>query len=87
MAMPARELKESVPEAPETPEKVRVQFDFSKEHLDELDKIKTALHASTRAEVIRRALNLFTKVLKAEQEGAEIYIQKADGRLVQLVTL
>lgn len=80
MTMPATEKE------PEAPEKVRVQFDFSKEHLEELDKLKTSLHASTRAEVIRRALHLFTKVLKAEQEGAEIYIKKADGNTVQIMS-
>ena len=47
--------------------KARVQFDFSRESLAKLDEIKSLVSASTRAEVIRRALTLYTEVLEAER--------------------
>ncbi len=71
----------------QTSDKVRVQFDFSKESLDKLDEIKDSVNASTRAEVIRRALTLFTEVLSAEQRGAKLLFREADGTLIQLMPL
>lgn len=75
--------KESKPGAA----KARVQFDFSKESLDKLDEIVETVNASTRAEVIRRALTLFTEVLAAEQRGAKILLREPDGTLIQLMPL
>lgn len=68
-------------------EKARVQFDFSKESLDKLDEIVERVNASTRAEVIRRALTLFTEVLAAEQRGAKVLFREQDGTLIQLLPL
>ncbi|HEV2705900.1 MAG TPA: ribbon-helix-helix protein, CopG family [Pyrinomonadaceae bacterium] len=70
-----------------TTEKARVQFDFSKEALDKLDEIVEKVNASTRAEVIRRALTLFTEVLAAEQRGAKVLFREKDGTLIQLMPL
>jgi uncharacterized protein (UPF0305 family) len=67
--------------------KARVQFDFSKESLDKLDEIKDTVNASTRAEVIRRALTLFTEVLEAENRGAKVMFQEKDGTLARLMLL
>jgi hypothetical protein len=67
--------------------KARVQFDFSKESLDKLDEIRSTIHAATRAEVIRRALTLFTEVLDAEQRGARIFFQEKDGTQARLILL
>lgn len=68
-------------------EKARVQFDFSKESLDKLDEIVKTVNASTRAEVIRRALTLFTEVLDAEKRGAKLLFKEPDGTLVQIMPL
>ncbi len=68
-------------------DKARVQFDFSKESLDKLDEIKDAVNASTRAEVIRRALTLFTEVLEAESRGARVMFQEKDGTQARLMLL
>jgi hypothetical protein len=68
-------------------EKARVQFDFSKESLDKLDEIVETVNASTRAEVIRRALTLFTEVLTAERRGAKIFLREPDGTLIQVMPL
>lgn len=67
--------------------KVRVQFDFSKESLDKLDELVSTLSAATRAEVIRRALTLFTEVVDADRRGAKIYIREPDGEMVRLMPL
>lgn len=70
-----------------TQDKARVQFDFSKESLAKLDEIVSAVNASTRAEVIRRALMLYTEVLEAEKRGAKIFFREPDGTLVQILAL
>ncbi len=70
-----------------TQDKARVQFDFSKDSLAKLDEIVSAVNASTRAEVIRRALTLYTEVLEAEKRGAKICFREPDGTLVQILPL
>ena len=68
-------------------DKARVQFDFSRESLAKLDEIKTLVSATTRAEVIRRALTLYTEVLEAEQRGAKLMFRETDGSLVRVLPL
>jgi len=68
-------------------DKARVQFDFSKDSLAKLDEIVAAVSASTRAEVIRRALLLYTEVLDAEKRGAKLCFREPDGTLVQILPL
>lgn len=70
-----------------TEEKARVQFDFSRESLEKLDEIVANVNASTRAELIRRALTLYTEVLEANKRGAKIFFRESDGTLVQLMPL
>lgn len=84
--MPAVAMKQKTSNKVIT-EKARVQFDFNKESLDKLDEIVEALNASTRAEVIRRALTLFTEVLAAEKRGAKVLLREQDGTLIQLMPL
>ena len=68
-------------------DKARVQFDFSRESLAKLDEIVSVVSASTRAEVIRRALTLYTEVLEAEKRGAKILFRESDGTMVQIIPL
>jgi hypothetical protein len=68
-------------------EKARVQFDFSQASLKKLDEIVASVNASTRAEVIRRALTLYTEVLEAEKRGAKILFRESDGTMVQIMPL
>jgi hypothetical protein len=68
-------------------DKARVQFDFSKDSLAKLDEIVKTVDASTRAEVIRRALTLYTEVLEAEKRGAKIFFRDPDGTLIQVMPL
>ena len=67
--------------------KARVQFDFSKKSLDKLDELVEALGAGTRAEVIRRALTVFTELLNAEHRGATIVIREINGKEKELLTI
>ena len=67
--------------------KARVQFDVSKKSLDKLDELVEALGAGTRAEVIRRALTVFTELLNAEQRGAALVIREANGKEKELLTI
>lgn len=73
--------------APPAQELARVQFDFSKESLAKLDEIVSSVNARTRAEVIRRALTLYTEVLEAQNRGAKIFFREADGTMVQVMPL
>lgn len=68
-------------------DRARVQFDFSKESLAKLDDIVKTVNAATRAEVIRRALTLYTEILEAEQRGAKIFFREPDGSMVKIVPL
>jgi hypothetical protein len=68
-------------------DKARVQFDFSKESLEKLDEIKGAINASTRAEVIRQALTLYTKILEADRRGAKVLFEEKDGKQAELMIL
>jgi hypothetical protein len=85
-AMSAVAKKEKV-NSKVTTDKARVQFDFSKQSLDKLDEIVEKVNASTRAEVIRRALTLFTEILAAEKRGAKVLLREQDGTLIQLMPL
>lgn len=69
----------------EVESKARVQFDFSKESLKKLDDLVQKTGASTRAELIRRALALYTEVLEAEDRKAKILFREKDGTLIQLM--
>ncbi len=83
--MVAAKKKEKGSQPPE--EKARVQFDFSRDSLEKLDEIVSSVNASTRAEVIRRALTLYTEVLEAEERGAKMFFREADGTMIQVLPL
>lgn len=79
----AKTQKESTPAST----KMRVQFDFSRESLAKLDELVSAVNATTRAELIRRALVLFSTIIDAEAQGGKIYIREPDGELVRITHL
>ena len=81
------EVKEQGTDSKATPEKARVQFDFSRESLAKLDELVKTTRAHTRAEVIRKALTLLNEVLDAEQRGAKLMLKEPDGTLIQIITL
>jgi metal-responsive CopG/Arc/MetJ family transcriptional regulator len=57
--------------------KTRLQFDFSDESLGQLDELKCATGATTRAEVIRQALRLLQWTIEQTQdEKATVLVEK-----------
>jgi metal-responsive CopG/Arc/MetJ family transcriptional regulator len=55
---------------------VRVQFDFSREALNALDALVVDLNVKTRAEVIRRALEVYIEIREAKGKKAKVYIEE-----------
>lgn len=51
---------------------VRVQFNFSKEIIERVDEMKRQTGASTRAEVLRSALNCYSWVITEKGKGLKI---------------
>lgn len=64
--------------------KVRVQFDVSPRQSSDLDQLVMDLNASTRAEVLRKAIGAM-KVLAEESEGGTVKVQKKDGTTCLLI--
>lgn len=65
--------------AQEAEKKIRIQFDFSQESLANLDKLVQLLGASSRAEVIRRALTLLSDALDESQKGRRLGFKDVKG--------
>jgi Ribbon-helix-helix protein, copG family len=63
-------------------EKERVQFDFTPESLDRLDKLKEQIGASTRAEVVRQALRLFDWFVTEVEEEDTLTITDSNKEIV-----
>ena len=61
-------------------ERTRVQFDMSAAAVQRLDDLAAETGAATRAEVVRRALALYDRLLKMEAEGTEISARRRDGK-------
>jgi hypothetical protein len=64
--------------------KRRLQFDFSEDAVTRLDELATRLDASSRAEVVRRALLLLDRVMDAEKAGGTVLV-RAHGKDRELV--
>jgi Ribbon-helix-helix protein, copG family len=62
--------------------KERVQFDFSIDALERLDELKEAIGASTRAEVIRHALQLYEWFVSETNPSDTITLKNKDGELI-----
>lgn len=66
------------------PEKTRVQFDFTQEALQTLDRLKGRLNVGTRADVVRYSLRVLDWVLSTTESNAKILVEK-DGRQQEIV--
>lgn len=66
--------------------KHRLQFDFSESATKRLDELVDKFQASSRAEVVRKALVLLEHVAKAQADGAEIII-RLDGKEREILFL
>jgi hypothetical protein len=65
-------------------DKSRVQFDFTPDALQTLDKTRDKLSLSSRAEVIRYSLKTLQWVLEQLQSGSKILVEK-DGKAQEVV--
>ena len=61
-------------------QKIRVQFEMGKESVERLDRIRARTAASSRADVIRRALGLYQYILEEFDAGASIYLEKKEEK-------
>lgn len=61
----------------------RVQFEMAKESFDRLVALKDKIEASSHAEVIRRALQLYEFVIEEEEKGGGVSIKTVeDGEII-----
>jgi metal-responsive CopG/Arc/MetJ family transcriptional regulator len=59
-------------------EKHRLQFDFSEKATQRLDEMVEQLHASSRAEVVRKALALLDHLSQAREQGGVVIIRTGE---------
>jgi hypothetical protein len=59
-------------------EKYRVQFDFTPEAFAELERLKTVVGASSRAEVVRYAMRILQWAIDEVESGAEILVRSGN---------
>jgi len=76
-----------MPKALIQPGKVRLQFDFSKEANDRMEKIQKYLDAASKAEVMRRALRLLEHLMLGKAEGYEVVLRDPEGneRILEII--
>lgn len=65
----------------------RVSFDFSAEAFKQLEELRQATDARTKAEVVRKALSLYREAIDAESRNALLCIRENDGSLIGLKIL
>jgi Arc/MetJ-type ribon-helix-helix transcriptional regulator len=65
--------------------KTRLQFDFSDESLGQLDELKGATGAASRAEVIRQALRLLQWTIEQTQDEKATVLVEKDGRQREVI--
>ena len=66
--------------SPTQAEKPRgAQFELNPEMTDLVDSLKTKTGASTRAEVVRRALSYFSEMLREIERGGKVEIVEPNG--------
>ena len=68
-------------------EKERLQFDFTDDTIKTIDTIKDKIDASSRAEVVRRAINILDYILYKKETEADVVICEPSGRELTLVVM
>ncbi len=64
---------------------VATSFSFDPKIVKLIDRLQDDLHASSRSEVLRRAITLLKLSKEAEKEGGELVIKSKDGREQRIV--
>lgn len=67
------------------PKKTRLQFDFTQKQVEEIDDYAERLDASSRAEVMRKALAVLGFMLDARATGKTVYVQDGSGESILCV--
>jgi predicted transcriptional regulator len=67
--------------------KKRLQFDFSDEAVERIDFIAEKMNASSRAEVIRRSLEILDNIIKWKESGGELILKEKNGKEKTIVVL
>src|SRR6266700_5976851 len=75
-------LQEEVIKHMDTKNKERLQFDFTPESLERLDRMKELAQASTRAEVVRNALKLYEWFLNDIEPENTIKVFDKDNEII-----
>ena len=68
-------------------EKHRVQLEFHKQALEQLDQLYRAAGLSSRADAIRYSLKLFQWFTEQTKSGSQILVKKKDGEVREVVLL
>ena len=63
-------------------DKIRLQFDFGHEGVQELDRLKDELGLTSRVDVVKQALGLLQWAVEAKRDGWELLIEKRDEQRV-----
>ena len=61
----------------------RVQFEMPEQSYNRMIALKDKIEASSHAEVIRRALQLYEAVIEETERGGEVSIRREDGNEVR----
>lgn len=65
--------------------KTRLQFDFTEDALSELDELKNATGAPSRAEVIRQSLRLLQWTIEQTQDEKATVLVEKNGRQREVI--
>lgn len=57
----------------------RVQFEMPEQSYQRLVALRDKIEASSHAEVIRRALQLYEALIEEAEKGAEVSVRSVDG--------
>jgi len=72
---------------PDKPKNVRITVDLSSAGYARLEAIESATGAGSKAEVVRRALQLYEYVTTRSRAGAELCVLEEDGTKTVLLLL
>jgi hypothetical protein len=67
-----------------TPDKYRVQLDFTPEAFGELERLKADVEASSRADTIRYAMRVLRWVINTLRSGDRIAVRRRNGDIVEV---
>lgn len=66
-------------------ERVRINLNVSTDVKDRIESLVERTECDNMTEVIRRALSLLDLLTTADEEGASLFIRRADGTVTQLI--